>query len=97
MSKIKKLTTDEALVQIFGASYKFIFDNTKLFISFYEIKYKRLQRELIDHEESEPLKIFKKRHEEWESKSEQLKVELETTFNNLMEEYTDYAKLIGLS
>ena len=40
--------TAEAFNQIFNAFYKFIYENTKTFISLYELKCKRLQREIIE-------------------------------------------------
>ena len=97
MKDKQEITTEEAFNQIFNASYKFIYENTKTFISLYELKCKRLQREIIEHGENEPLKIFKKSHKEWEEKGKQLEIELEKTSSILMEEYNDYADLVGLS
>ena len=48
-------------------------------------------------EEKEPSKIWKKVHREWESKKERLNLEIEETFNKLMEKYIDLEDLIGLS
>ena len=97
MKNKQENTTEEAFNQIFNAFYKFIYENTKTFISLYELKCKRSKREIIEHEENEPFKIFKKSHKEWEEKGKQLEIELEKTFGILMEEYNDYADLVGLS
>ncbi len=96
MNKKQELTAEEAMAQIFATSYKFLHDSTKSFIEFYDYRYKMLRREVIEHEEKEPLKIFKKTHKDWESKREQLNSELEKVFQNLMEEYSDYGDLIEL-
>lgn len=96
MKKKKELSTEEALAEVFATTYNFVFESTRSFIELYENKYKFLQREMIEHEESEPLKIFKKSHKKWETKKEQLNIELEKTFNILMEEYNDFGKLASL-
>lgn len=94
MKKKQELNHEEAMAQIFSTSYKLVFESTKNFIKLYENKYKMLQREIIENEKNEPLKIFKRAHKNWKSKIEKLNVELEETFNNLMEEYTDFGNLI---
>ncbi len=96
MKKKQELTSEEAMAQVFATSYKFVFESTRSFIELYENKYKFLQREMIEHEEKEPLKIFKKTHKNWELKKEELNIELEKTFNILMEEYTDFVNLTEL-
>lgn len=96
MKKKKELSTEEALAEVFATTYNFVFESTRISIKFYENKYKRLQREMIDLEEDEPLKIFKKSHKNWEIKKEQLNNELEKTFNILMEEYNDFGELVSL-
>ena len=58
MKNKQENTTEEAFNQIFNAFYKFIYENTKTFISLYELKCKRLQREIIEHEEN--LRYLKK-------------------------------------
>lgn len=97
MKKREKLTTEEALAQMYEVSFKSAHDNTLKFIKVYEYKYKMLQRAVIAHEENEPLKIFKKNHKDWETKKEQLTLELEKISNKLMGEYTELERLIELS
>ncbi len=97
MDNKKGLTTEEALAKMYKNTFKFAQDNTLNFIKVYEYKYKMIQRAIIAHEENEHLKIFKKTHKNWETKNEQLSIELEKTYNKLMREYTELAKLIELS
>lgn len=96
MENKKELSTEEAFAEVFATTYNFVFESTRISIKFYENKYKRLQREMIDLEEDEPLKIFEKSHKNWETKKEQLNIELEKTFNILMEEYKDFGELVSL-
>lgn len=97
MEEKANLTSDETLAQIFAISYKFAHDSTLNFIKLYDNKYKMLKLEMIKHEEKEPFKVFKKAHENWEIKKAKINLELEKTFNNLLEEYADLENLINLS
>lgn len=97
MSKNQEFKNEEATKQMLSVSYKFVHDSTRTFIKLYEYKYKMLQREIMKHEENKLLKIFNKTHKSHKSKREQLNLELEKTFNNLMEEYTNFGNLIEFS
>lgn len=97
MKKKQELTTEEAFAQLYATSYKFAHNSTLNFIDFYDNKCKMLRREMFEHEEKEPLKIFKKTHKNWEIKKDKLSIEFENTFNNLMEEYKELEDLINIS
>lgn len=97
MKKKQEITTEEAFAEIYATSYKFTHDSTLSFINFYNEKCKMLRHEIIEHEENEPFKIFKKTHKNWEIKKDKLETELENTFNNLMEEYAELESLINFS
>lgn len=97
MNKKEKLRLDETIAKIYKTSFKIAHANTINLIEFYDKKHKLLQQEKIKLEEKEPSKMLKKVHKEWESKKEQLNLEIEETFNKLMEKYTDLENLIGLS
>lgn len=94
MKKNQKLTPEEILSQVYANSFKFVNDSTLNFIKLYNYKYNMLQQEIIKHEEIEPLKIFKKSHKNWEIKKDKLTIELEKTFNDLIDEYTELENLI---
>ena len=95
--KVKKeLTSEELLAQIYATSYKFVHDSTLNFIKLYDNKYKMLKRQMIDHEEKEPFKFLKKSHENWEIRKARLNLELDETFNNLIEEYKELEKILSL-
>lgn len=97
MEKKQKLTTEEALAQLYVSTYKFSHDNTFNIIKLYDVKYKMLKNKMIEHEEKEPLKFFKKTHKNWEIKKDKLNLELEITFNNLMEEYKELEELVNFT
>ena len=97
MNKKENLILDETLTKIYKTSFKMARANTIKLIEFYDKKHKLLQQERMKLEEKEPSKIWKKVHREWESKKERLNLEIEETFNKLMEKYIDLEDLIGLS
>ena len=62
------------------------------FIDFYNAKYNKIQEEINLHLQEEPKKILKKTHKKWEEKYQELILELENTFDNLMLEYRELEK-----
>lgn len=61
----KKISQDDVLALLCLSSYNFIRKSNLSFIKFYDSKYKRIERKLIQHKEKEPLKCFKKAHADW--------------------------------
>lgn len=84
------------LVQTYVTLFKCTHYNTLTLIRFYDNKYKLLQSEITKHEENEPLIIFKRAHKNWKNRKDKLSIELEKTFNILVEEYIEFENLIGL-
>ena len=95
----KKETTEEKLVKLMLLQNM---EQTKLYISFYESEYSFYNKLYSDMEDEEPLKIFKKKHNEWETKRKELyshicdieskKMELYEELGHLMDEVYDTKK-----
>ncbi len=94
--KKKELSTNEAFAKVFATTYNFVFESTRLSIKFYEIEYKRLQREMIKLEENEPLKIFKKSHKNWEDKLQDLKQKYDDSFTKYIKECEELENVMNL-
>lgn len=75
----KKISQDDVLALLCLSSYNFIRKSNLSFIKFYDSKYKRIERKLIQHKEKEPLKCFKKAHADWNEQLNSLTLELNKT------------------
>lgn len=58
-------------------------------IGFYEETYNLWGNSLINHKDSEPLKIFKKKHREWEEKLELLQNKYDSAYDKFLNKIDD--------
>lgn len=89
----KKLSTEEALGELFVSTYKYLDETTKSTITFYENQYKMYQRYIVEHLEEEPPKLFKKAHLKWKKKLDDLNEKYDEYFSNYLEECEELYKL----
>ena len=87
----KKETTEEKLIKLMMLQN---IEQTKLYISFYENEYSFYTKLYEDSEEEEPLKLFKKKHDEWETKRKKLYSHIEDIENKKMELYEELEHLM---
>lgn len=92
--KDKVVSTDELFAELYVSTAKHIQDSTFLFAEMYDKQYKMYSNLLINHCESEPLKIFKKAHKCWEEEKEELEQKKESAFGKYMEECNDLYELV---
>ena len=95
----KKETVEEKLLKLMMLQNM---EQTKLYISFYESEYSFYNKLYCDMADEEPLKIFKKKHKEWEAKIKELyshisdieskKMELYEELGHMMDEIYDTKK-----
>lgn len=87
----KKETTEEKLIKLMMLQN---IEQTKLYISFYENEYSFYTKLYEDSAEEEPLKLFKKKHGEWETKRKKLYSHIEDIENKKMELYEELEHLM---
>ena len=68
----KKLSSDEAFVEIFKASLDYINKTDELDLKILNHKIEFLQQQIAFKEDEEPMKIFKKAHKKWEEELDDL-------------------------
>lgn len=93
---MQKEGIEELFVQSYVASFLFLHHRTLNLIRFYDVQYKLLQLEKMKHEERRPWKFFKSTYHKWKIESDQLDIEVERVFCNLMAEYIRLAGLVML-
>lgn len=96
MKEKKQISNEEALARLYVSTLNYVQDSTMLTIKFYENLCKRLRNEIIEHENIEPLKIFKKSHQQWEQKLRQLNINYDTACENLLNECKDFSNIIDI-
>lgn len=88
----KKISSDEALAQCFEAMLDFSVKSDKLVLESLENRAKFL-REMLDLKlESEPLKIFKSSHKEWEREVNDLETQLFHAYEEIGKEVNEQAE-----
>lgn len=87
----KKETTEEKLIKLMMLQN---IEQTKLYISFYENEYSFYTKLYENSAEEEPLKFFKKKHDEWETKRKKLYSHIEDIENKKMELYEELEHLM---
>ncbi len=97
--KDKKLSAEEALVEVFKVSLDYIDKSDKLHMQFLDTRAKFLTQQIAYKEDEEPMKFFKKAHKKWEDELEKLEIELANVYKEMNDEfnYTQefYKKLKG--
>ena len=73
----------EKLAQVYVSMFENLKNQEKVTIKFYENQYKFYLDQLMTHRQNEPLKIFKKKHNDWQSKLEIL----ENGYNNAFDKF----------
>lgn len=95
----KKLSSDEAVVELFKASLDYINKTDKLDLKIIQHKIEFLQQQIAFKENEEPMKIFKKAHKKWETELESLESELMDAYESWNDEvnfqHDFYQKLKG--
>ena len=84
--KAKKLSTDEALVEVFKVSLDYVDKSDKLYMDFLNNKVKFIMQNIDNKKEEEPLKFFKKVHKKWEMELEALENELADVYSKIGKE-----------
>lgn len=82
----KKLTSDEALVEVFKASLDYIKKTDELDLKLLNHKIEFIQQQIAFKADEEPLKIFKKAHKKWEDELEALELDLMNAYKALGDE-----------
>lgn len=84
--KAKKLSTDEALVEVFKVSLDYVDKSDKLYMDFLNNKVKFIMQNIDNKKEEEPLKFLKKAHKKWEMELEALENELADVYSKIGKE-----------
>lgn len=87
----KKETVEDKLIKLMLLQS---LEQTKLYISFYEKEYSFYNKLYYEMEEAEPLKFFKKKHDEWESKRKELFAHISDIETKKMELYEELSHLM---
>jgi len=90
----KKLSTDEALAEVFRVSFDYAFKSDKLYLEHLDHRIKFLQSMIERHMESEPCKLFKNAHKKWEEELEDWEQQLADAYKNLNDEVIEQRKFI---
>lgn len=85
--KEKKLSTDEALAEVFKVSLDYIDKTDKLYMEFLDKKSKFIMDRIALKHEEEPLKLFKKAHKKWELELDELENELGDVYLEMGKEF----------
>ena len=98
-SSSKKLSSDEAIIEIFKASLDYINKTDELDLKFLNHKIEFLQQQIAFKENEEPMKIFKKAHKKWEEELDDLETQLMNAYKDygdeVMFQHEFYQKLKG--
>lgn len=90
----KKLSDEEIIAKLYVTNYNYVMDSFNNSIKLYEAKSKFEYEMLSIEKENEPLKIFKRKHIEWENRIKELEIKYDKTLNILMEEYEGLGDLL---
>ena len=87
MKKEKKLTSDEAVVELFKIGLDYDKKSYDLLMKHYDERVKFLTKMIHFKENEEPLKYNKKAHKKWEEELEDLNNQLFETYKSIEEEF----------
>ena len=81
MTKLEDLSEkDQALVKAFELGLKSVEESDKLYLKSLDMQEKRIKMELYSKYDNEPLKLFKKKHKQWEDEISDLESQLQSIY-----------------
>ena len=96
MNKENISEDDKKFAEAYVGLYKCCLDGTESLANFYDNQKKMYGKLIENHYEQEPLKVFKKKHKEWEDKLQELENSYDKAHENFIFEINYLENLMNI-